>query len=695
MSSKGSPPGASTLRRSAERLCREQMPAQSKDSPSLTAEDLQRTLHELSVHQIELELQNEELRLTQVELDKARERYFDLYNLAPVGYLTLTEKGLIQEANLSAASLLGLPRAELVGRSLASFLAREDQDVYYLHRNRLVERGAPGTCELRLTRTDVGTTWVRLDTARALGPDGSRVFRLVMCDITPQKEAESRARESHQLNELIVQNAQEGIIIYGLDLRYQAWSPYMEQLTGVQASEVLGRHPLEVFPFLEGAGVFERLGQVLSGGAPSAIEFSFEVPGTGRVASVSDISAPFVDSEGKIIGVIGMVADITARRQAEERQWAAEAKLHHSQKMESLGVLAGGVAHDMNNVLAAILAMASARLEKRPSGDADHTAFEVISKAAIRGREVVQSLLRFARQSPIQNHEVDLDLNLILKEEVRLLERTTLAKVRLEIDFAEDLEPIQGDASALAHAFMNLCVNAVDAMPEHGSLTLRTRNGEPGWIEAQVLDTGTGMPPEVLRKALDPFFTTKGVGKGTGLGLSMVYSTVKAHGGRLEISSEPGQGTCVTVRLPVSLADSMSKTLMQEPLPLERRATKPGLRVLLVDDDELVLSSMEGILETLGHTHQVARSGEGGLALLHAGFKPEVIILDLNMPGMGGAGMLEGLRALCPEVPVLLSSGQVDQVVHDLAKAHPRVSLLSKPFTMKELQEHLDNLDMA
>ena len=161
---------------------------------------------------------------------------------------------------------------------------------------------------------------------------------------------------------------------------------------------------------------------------------------------------------------------------------------------------------------------------------------------------MVKSLLNFARQSPTEEHE--LDMNAILREEVELLERTTLAKIRLEMDLASDLRPILGDASALTHAFMNLCVNAVDAMPENGTLTLRTRNVDNDWIEVLVEDTGTGMPREVLEKAMDPFFTTKGVGKGTGLGLSMVYSTVKAHRGQIEIQSEPGQGTRVRMRFP-------------------------------------------------------------------------------------------------------------------------------------------------
>ena len=237
--------------------------------------------------------------------------------------------------------------------------------------------------------------------------------------------------------------------------------------------------------------------------------------------------------------VFGVLHDITDRKHAERENAQLHAQLLQSQKMESPGLLAGGVAHDMNNVLGAVLALASAHLTLEPEGSPAHRAFGTIQEAASRGGNLVKSLLNFARKSPAEQRA--LDLNALLLEEARLLERTTLAKVRLELDLAPDLRTVHGDGGALAHAVMNLCVNAVDAMAEGGTLVLRTRNVGEDLAEVRVEDTGCGMAPEVLARALDPFFTTKDVGKGTGLGLSMVYSTVKAHHGKLDIVSEPGR----------------------------------------------------------------------------------------------------------------------------------------------------------
>ena len=231
---------------------------------------------------------------------------------------------------------------------------------------------------------------------------------------------------------------------------------------------------------------------------------------------------------------------------------------------------------------------------------------------------MVKGLLGFARRSPAEDREID--LNVVLKEEAGLLERTTLAKVRLEMDLSHDLRPMRGDINALSHAVMNLCVNAVDAMPEQGTITLRTRNVDNDWIEILVEDTGSGMSQDILEKAMDPFFTTKEQGKGTGLGLSMVHSTVRAHRGQMEIQSNPGQGTRVRLRFPateLSIITADTETYLSPSTP------SGALTVLLVDDDELIQTAMEVILEALGHAVEMVPSGEEALSKLGSGFTPD------------------------------------------------------------------------
>jgi len=351
------------------------------------------------------------------------------------------------------------------------------------------------------------------------------------------------------------------------------------------------------------------------------------------------------------------LTDLTERLEAEAQRAALQSQLLQMQKMESLGSLAGGVAHDMNNVLAAILALASTHLTVEAVDSPAYRAFKTIGEAALRGADLVKGLLHFARQSPSLLQSVD--LNAVVEQGARLLERTTLARVRVVMDLAPDLRPIRGDASALSHALMNLCVNAVDAMAEGGTLSLATRNLGEALVELVVGDTGTGMTEEVLAKATDPFFTTKEVGKGTGLGLAMVFNPE---------ASPPRQA----------------------PAPAGPPA-RP-LAVLLVDDDELVRRSTGMLVEVLGHKVTSASSGEEALALLEGGAEADVAVLDMNMPGLGGKGTLPRLLALRPGLRVFLATGRADQEALDLVAAHPEAILLPKPFSIEQLQNLLADL---
>ena len=377
-----------------------------------------------------------------------------------------------------------------------------------------------------------------------------------------------------------------------------------------------------------------------------------------------------------------LLADLV---QTEAARKEAEARLHQVEKMDSLGSLAGGVAHDMNNVLGAILGLASAHAERAEPGSPLARDLGTITAACLRGGSLVKGLLGFARQGLAEVR--NLDLNAIVTEQVALLGRTTLQRVRILPELAEDLRPIEGDPSALSHLLMNLCVNSVDAMPAGGTLTLLTRNEGPALVALEVRDSGTGMTPEVLKRATDPFFTTKPQGQGTGLGLAMVYTTVKAHQGTLRIQSEPGQGTRILMTFPALLAGPPA--LAQAGKPQLKPGLRP-LRVLLVDDDDLIREAMGAVLTMLGHGPALAAGGEDALRQLEAGLQPEVVILDLNMPGLGGAGTLPRLRGLLPQVPVLLATGRVDDAALALVEAHAGVRLLPKPFDLFELQAQLE-----
>jgi PAS domain S-box-containing protein len=434
-------------------------------------------------------------------------------------------------------------------------------------------------------------------------------------------------------------------------------------------------HPDDVQPDLD------QMGRLLAGEI-SAFQLDKRLMRTdGSVIWVRLTVVPIQVETAATPHHLAMIEDITARKRAEEERQRLHGQILQAQKMESLGCLAGGVAHDMNNVLGAILGLASASVEEMAPDSLDRQAMATIIKAAERGGKVVKGLLSFARETPAEVRE--LNLNEILQEQARLLAHTTLSKVHLVLDLANDLRPIQGDTGSLTHALMNLCVNALDAMPDGGTLALRSRNTGPASVEVQVEDTGAGMSPEVLARAMDPFFTTKGMGKGTGLGLAMAYRTVKAHHGQMELRSQPGQGTCVTLEFPATEPVVRAPAAPEAAPPA---AGPGGLQVLVVDDDELIQRSVGMLLDVLGHAPVIAVSGEQALQKIQAGLRPDLVILDMNMPGLGGKGTLPRLRALFPHLPVLLATGRVDQTALDLVESDPNTFLLAKPFSMQDLR---------
>jgi PAS domain S-box-containing protein len=510
----------------------------------------------------------------------------------------------------------------------------------------------------------------------------------VIEDITGRKQAEEALEMSRRTLFEAQRLAHVGSWHWDLQANKVDWSPEIYRITGLDPDTYDGSPDvfLELVHPDDKAAFTEVMGKTLSQRETSPLEYRLIRP-DGSVRTVYATGTLVLDAEGRTTQCIGTIQDITERRLAEETHTRLQQQLQQAQKMESLGNLSGGIAHDMNNVLGAILGIASANVQIQPPGSPAHNSFETIVKAATRGGEMVRGLLSFARQS--QAEERALDLNTILKDEADLLARTTLAKVELRLDLEADLLPIKGDEGALTHAFMNLCVNSVDAMPENGTLSIHTRNIGREWVEVVIEDTGLGMSKEVLDRAMDPFFTTKGVGKGTGLGLTMVYKTVKAHRGVIEIQSQPGRGTQVTMRFPASEPvttdpDGDSGTRLAAPAR--------ALRILLVDDDELIRSSTGMVVQTLGHAVTASSSGEEALTLVEAGLLPDAVILDMNMPGMGGAGTLPRLRELLPRVPVLLSSSRTDQAALDLSKVHDLVTVLPKPFSIKELKECLEAL---
>ncbi len=377
---------------------------------------------------------------------------------------------------------------------------------------------------------------------------------------------------------------------------------------------------------------------------------------------------PIRGTGGEVIRVGGITSDITA-------QLALEEQVRQSQKLESLGLLAGGVAHDFNNILAVIGSNISMLASVVPPDDADLV--DEIEKAVKRGASLTRQLLAFSRRQVVA--PVVLDVNQVVEETRKMLRRMVGEDVDLSCSLDPELHPVLMDSGALVQVLMNLAVNARDAMPRGGRLSMTTRNrGEH--VVLEVSDSGCGMSSEVLSRIFEPFFTTKGVGKGTGLGLSVVHGIVEQAGGRIEVASQVGVGTRFSIVIPASPIERVPQ------VPVTAHHCDGDETILLVDDDAFVRTSAARALRSHGYTVLEASNGSHALELLEKqGKSVALLVTDVVMPVMDGRELVENARARRPSLNVLYTSGYTDDAVLLHGIQHDKVAFLEKPFRSHDL----------
>jgi PAS domain S-box-containing protein len=416
------------------------------------------------------------------------------------------------------------------------------------------------------------------------------------------------------------------------------------------------------------------------------------------------IHASPIVREGRAVGLRGILVDITERKKAEEeREWLQE-RLRHSEKMEAIGQLAGGIAHDFNNHLSAILGFAEILLERM--ADPEQVPFlDGIIKSSRRSAELTRQLLAFARKGKFLT--VLVDLQEVIEEVVQILKHSI--DKRIVLRQVTDGRPalVLGDPCELQNALMNLAINARDAMPDGGEMTFSTRVRQldeatcrrlasdvlPGtFLEVSVSDTGMGIERDIQQRIFEPFFTTKELGKGTGLGLASVYGTMKNHRGAIMVTSEPGHGSCFKLFLPLAqLRDGEAVESVETRTGIQSLDIPPGSGQILVIEDEALVGQM--LLVMLGHLgFKATLMQDGRAALDHFGAiwrTVDLVIMDLVMPNLSGLETFRGLKAISPDVPVVVSSGygadgEAQQIMDEGATA-----FLQKPYQVRELSQVL------
>lgn len=612
---------------------------------------------------------------TEERLRRSEDKFYKAFNAAPLAFaLSRLSDGKLVDVNDEFCRITGYAREEVLGRTtleLGIIDASDRERITTTLRESGAVRGAEAPIRAKGGRVIDG-----LFSAEVVNVGGEPLLMSMTADVTERKRTEEATRRQKEQLDLFFKSALDLLCLASTDGRFLRLNPEWERTLGYPLAELEGAayidfvHPDDVAATTE---VAARLSE------------QHDISNFTNRYRCRDGSYRWIEWRAAVRGdvIIAAARDITERRAAEAEQRRLEQELSHLQRIESLGRLAGGVAHDINNVLTAIMGVASL-LESRHRGSPgiEDDANDLLN-AAIRGRDLVRSLRDFSRK------ELDsarpLDLNELVRREGDLLERTTLKKVAISVDLAPSIPFVFGEASSITNALMNLCVNACDAMPGGGHLRLATRDAGDGVVELVVEDDGEGMPPEVLARALEPFFTTKDAGSGTGLGLSQVYGTMKAHGGTVELESAQGRGTRVVLRFP---AVSAASSAPDETKKAQARGAR-RLRVLAVDDEQMILLALSAMLEALGHEVQTAAGGWEALRRLELGMVPDLVILDLNMPEMDGVETLTRIRARMPEMPVMICSGYADDRVAAALGAHAQLRLLHKPFTVAEIRDAL------
>jgi PAS domain S-box-containing protein len=488
-----------------------------------------------------------------------------------------------------------------------------------------------------------------------------------------------------------------GIYILDPEGRVASWNRGAERFKGYTLEEVLGKYfGMFYTPEDREIGLPERAL------ASARIEGRFENQGWRLRKDGSRFWAHAVidritDSDGVILGYAKITRDVTPQREASKQLERAREALFQSQKLESIGKLTGGVAHDFNNLLMVI----HSSLEMIELKSADPTQVLRLvghAKAAVqRGASLTQRMLAFARKQELRMQAMD--LRTLVNDMMELLQRSLGPRIHFKTSFPDALDNITADANQLELALMNLALNARDAMPNGGCLTISafglnvdadhpTQLPSGRYVCVEIADDGIGMDEETVMRATEPFFTTKGVGKGTGLGLSMVHGLIEQSGGRMLIKSDKGMGTRVELWLPAAGADHTTSL----PSTAHDKATlslaNNSLHVMVVDDDPLVRATTSVVLETLGHRAMEIASGEEALAALSAGLPIDLLLTDHAMPGMTGSELANAVSERWPDVPIVLASGyaEIDDHLCD------GVMRLNKPYGRDDLIRTLNEV---
>lgn len=599
----------------------------------------------------------------------------------------LSVDGIVDSWNAGARRFKGYTSADIIGQHFSVFYTEEDRAAGVPARA-LATAASEGKFEDEgwRVRQDGSRFWASV-VIDAIADDSGCLcgFAKITRDITEKKRAAEQLHASEERFRLLVQ----GVSDYAIYMLSPAgcitnWNAGARRIKGYEESEVIDTHFSRFYIDADrAAGLPARaLATALAEGRFESEGWRLRKDGSRFWAHV--VIDPIHDAQGNLLGFAKVTRDITERRQAAEDLARTSEALFHSQKLEAIGKLTGGVAHDFNNLLSVIV-NGLAILQRSLHTPADARVLDAMERAAQRGATLTQQLLSFARQQPLKqdNH----DLNAIIAAFEPVLRRAGTDAIDFQVRLAPGLPPVHIDAAQFEAALLNLIVNARDATGTGGSITVSTAVVELAeaalstlpagrYVKVEVRDSGSGMTPDVIARAIEPFFTTKPIGQGTGLGLSHAYGLAQQSHGDLVIASTAGQGTTIGMLFPALPASEQGLAVAAS---LER--------ALVVDDQDDVRSMAAALFATLGYEVLTAGDGVEALAVLKAE-RIDVLFSDVVMPRMGGIELAGKARALAPAMKIILASGYTAEALGDGA-ADADYDFINKPYSLEQIVKKL------
>jgi PAS domain S-box-containing protein len=707
--SAGNPAGAvssgGALRERAEGIARRKFPLSTMSLETMSPDAMRQTLHELQVHQIELEMQNEELQSAQVRLDKAKSRYFDLYDMAPVGYCTVSEQGVIKEANIAAATLLGTTRVRLVGQRISRYIAKSSQDRFYLHRKQVVSSGNPEVCELQMVKTDGSHFWVTLTTTTALEEDGAWVQRVVLNDITDAKTLFGALEESEGKFRSLLESSPDATVIVDQQGTMVLVNARTQTIFGYDRSELIGKKVELLMP----TGLHHQHEGHRSGfmTQPRTRDMSGDLKLLGMRKDKSEFLievslSPLQTKRGLLVSCA--IRDITERRHLadllNEKNVELETARYVADKANrAKSDFLSSMSHELRTPLSAILGFAQLiDAGTPPPTPTQKRSVDQILQAGWYLLDLINEILDLAL---VESGKLSLELQVMaladVMRECQSMIEPQADKRGISVTFPEFSAPyfVKADSTRVKQILINLLSNAIKYNKVGGTVMVTCLEAGLGRIRIGVADTGEGLPPEKIAHLFQPFnrLGQEAQGEqGTGIGLVMTKRLVELMGGTMGVESLVGTGSTFWVEMDLTTEQAQAQAQAQAQVA-QLVTGDVQYTLLYVEDNPANLLLVETLMEGRSDIQLLsARDGISGIAMARTAL-PDVILMDINLPGISGIEVLKILLGdpATAHIPVVALSANA--VPSDIEKglAAGFYRYLTKPIKINEFMTTLDD----